>query len=78
MLPVAEALFPGDIEVVALEEGVTMVVVVVVTSPTRQEISFLPISCVAILIIWCLSAIRDLIQISWEKKEAQMLQTHMV
>jgi hypothetical protein len=73
---VAEARFQGDMVVATLEEGVAMVVMVVVTSPTRRGTNFLPVSCTTRLIIWCSSVIRDLIQISWEKKEALMMHTH--
>jgi hypothetical protein len=78
MIPVAEALFPRDVAAVPLEEGVTMVVVVMVTCPTSLGINFLLASYVAGLITRCSMSIRDLIQITWEKRRVQMPQTLMV
>jgi hypothetical protein len=77
MLHVVEA--PSeDVVAVTLEEGETMVVVVMVTSPTSPGINFLYVSCVAGLTNRCSNAIRDLIQILWEKNGVQMQPIPMV
>jgi hypothetical protein len=76
MLHVAEA--PSeDMAAVTLEEGATMVVMVVVTPSTRTGANSHHASCVEGLITLCSNAIRDLIQIIWEKKDVQMLPTLM-
>jgi hypothetical protein len=77
VLLVAETVLE-DMAAVTLEEGATMVAVVVVTPSTKTGTNSHHVSCAEGLIILCANAIRDLIRTIWEKKEVQMPPTLMV